>query len=825
MANIKKSFNFRNGVQVDDDNFIINPNGLVGIGSTIPTESLDVQGNIRLRGILYADGVASNSILNTSSSGSVNFNLVNVGITSIKSGIITASSGIVTYYGDGSNLQGLPTSQWVDVDPTLNGYTSIYSVGNVGIATTNPIYTLQIGGNYSLESFINGVGISSQGDIKATRDITIGRNLNVTGIATISSYLNVTGVTTSYSFSGFGTDITGINASNISNGTLNNDRLPTNINKPTGIATFNVFNGSLVGIATTARGLTTDANIDIISIVSDRSDLGLTTSSSLNVTNSLGVGTNNPNSDIHIRRIGSNAELQITSDSNIAQFILGKDITLTNKNTVLQFNDISIFSHPQSGEDSFDIINYAPGNFNSFIRPESTPNLKFNWINRSTNAILMSLTSGGNLGLGKTNPSLTFEVVGTSTITSNSFVGGDFSVSGSVTGSSLTINGSSTLRTTTINGTVGIFANSPNYTLQVGSTLSALGTSGTGVGISSSGNVVASGIITASKFVGIGSNLTLLNPSNIGSGTINNVSINSPSGVVTTSIVDADYVSGIGSNITNLTPENINSGTITNININSINGIITTSTLDADYLFGNGDNITSLPASSITSGTISNVNINSPAGVVTVGVLSASSLYGNGDNITSLSASAITSGTLSNVDINSPAGIVTVGVLTASSLYGTLSANNVNTGSFLGDSYNFVNGSVAIGTVNAFGSALRINDVYVDSGIGTFIASSGITTFIDEVDNTSFMFGKYILYFEYPGYVQVENVTLLYNNSVGVMYTTYGSINNPSKIVEISTSIDNEEGFSRLDVTPQSGINGLTTYRFHRELTHNSNII
>jgi hypothetical protein len=38
MANIKKSFNFRNGVQVDDDNFVINPNGLVGIGTTIPRE-------------------------------------------------------------------------------------------------------------------------------------------------------------------------------------------------------------------------------------------------------------------------------------------------------------------------------------------------------------------------------------------------------------------------------------------------------------------------------------------------------------------------------------------------------------------------------------------------------------------------------------------------------------------------------------------------------------------------------------------------------------------------------------------------------------------
>ena len=39
MANIRKSFNFRNGVQVDNDNFVVNANGLVGIGTSIPTES------------------------------------------------------------------------------------------------------------------------------------------------------------------------------------------------------------------------------------------------------------------------------------------------------------------------------------------------------------------------------------------------------------------------------------------------------------------------------------------------------------------------------------------------------------------------------------------------------------------------------------------------------------------------------------------------------------------------------------------------------------------------------------------------------------------
>ena len=51
MANIKKSFNFRNGVQVDDDNLLVTSTGLVAIGKTIPTEALDVIGNVVVSGV------------------------------------------------------------------------------------------------------------------------------------------------------------------------------------------------------------------------------------------------------------------------------------------------------------------------------------------------------------------------------------------------------------------------------------------------------------------------------------------------------------------------------------------------------------------------------------------------------------------------------------------------------------------------------------------------------------------------------------------------------------------------------------------------------
>ena len=46
MANIRKSFNLRNGVQVDEDNLFVNNLGSVGLGTTVPSETLDVRGNI-----------------------------------------------------------------------------------------------------------------------------------------------------------------------------------------------------------------------------------------------------------------------------------------------------------------------------------------------------------------------------------------------------------------------------------------------------------------------------------------------------------------------------------------------------------------------------------------------------------------------------------------------------------------------------------------------------------------------------------------------------------------------------------------------------------
>ena len=226
MANIKKNFNFRNGVQVDDDNLLVTSTGLVGIGTTIPSEALDVRGNAIISGFT---SITSGSIGVVTITTLDPTQIIGAGV-SIKSGIITAQgSGIVTFFGDARFLQGMPTSQWQDVDVGL-GYTSIFNTGgNVGIATTDPRTSMQVGNN--VDAGQKGVGISSAG------------NINASGIISATSFVgDFTGnIVSPSTFSG---DVT-LNADFDVDGHTNLD------------------NVSIAGVTTFASATEFDGNLDI----------------------------------------------------------------------------------------------------------------------------------------------------------------------------------------------------------------------------------------------------------------------------------------------------------------------------------------------------------------------------------------------------------------------------------------------------------------------------------------------------------------------------------------------------------------------------------
>ena len=420
MANIRKSFNLRSGVQVDEDNLLVNSVGNVGLGTTVPTETLDVRGNIKSVGVVTAIGGFISGGLESTGVSTFTGNVhVGSAITMYQSsGIISATS----FRGDGGQLLNIPTSQWTDYDPGL-GYISIYNTGFVGIATTNPSFTLQVGGNSDLTNFQNGVGINSSG------------NMVVTGIVTA-------GV-----LKGEGSDITALNATNIKSGIVSNAYLQAGY-EFSGILTASQFKGNVlgdvVGFATTARDLVDGLDLSFGSFTSDNAQIGILTVTGLLIapTDPIGVGTTAPQANIHVKKAGISS-IQISSDTNESILVLSRGIDQQGTAGAMKFGNES-GSYPYSESNDLDIINYTTGSINNYLHAGAAGinTGGFFWLKGKNTSQLMTLTYDGTLGLGVTIPVNTLHVVGTSTVTSNAFIGNNLTVKGNTTiAGNLTVDG------------------------------------------------------------------------------------------------------------------------------------------------------------------------------------------------------------------------------------------------------------------------------------------------------------------------------------------------------------------------------------------------
>src|SRR6056300_292742 len=342
MANIRKSFNFRSGLQVDNDNFVINENGLVGIGTSAPSlYKLNIYGDTRNTGLvttseLYA-GVGTIS----------NFEATNANIT----GVLTATQLSLGGQLVGSNLVAYAYTAWI----TSPGDVGLHTLSSVGVVTTAK-------SQYILDALGN---VNITGDLTAT-------NLSGTLAAT-----------------------------NIS-GTLTNNQLPSNITA--------TFTGDLTGTATTASSLSGAPNISVSNIDATgviTATTGLNVGTDFNVLSSgrVGIGTELPTSELQIRK-SSGSLLEVVSDSGQSRISIGQSVGVGNSTAVLRFGN---------SDKSFDIINRDTGNINFYLHSGTGVGNTgdYRWY------------YGKNLGLGKTNPDNTLHVVGTSTITSTAYFGGD----------------------------------------------------------------------------------------------------------------------------------------------------------------------------------------------------------------------------------------------------------------------------------------------------------------------------------------------------------------------------------------------------------------
>ena len=487
MAYIRNLFNFRNGVQVDDDNLIVSSTGLVGIGTSIPTQTLDVRGDVSVTGFATANELRAPTlnISGNATIGSLEIDSVVASGVSIGQGIIRHSAaGVVTYYGDGGSLQNLPTSQWVDTDVGL-GFTSIYAQGNVGVGTTDPRDTFQIGGNNKTPSFFEeGVRINDRGNVV------------------------ITGLTTSGGFTGVGQSITQLNADNIATGTiatarvpqLSNANIPDSLNLTGDIEAQSGFigdltgtvTGNLVGIATTARDLTSDARVSIDDLVASTSTVGTSTvTTRLISTGDVGIGTENFDvvSDLHVRKGVGISSILVSSDDDLARVTVSRTGVTSNTSGSIQFGNPSNL-YPYSGYEDFDILNEGVGNVNTYLHYGfagiNTGN--FNWFYGQNPADpLMVLTYEGRLGIGLTTPTRKLDVGGDASITSDLNVGNNVSVGQSITAFDLFVTNSADIAGLDLDDVV-----------RDGENINAIS------GISTLNNVQLLGELTVASNIGIG---------------------------------------------------------------------------------------------------------------------------------------------------------------------------------------------------------------------------------------------------------------------------------------------------------------------------------
>jgi len=435
MANIRKSFNFRNGVQVDNDNFVVNANGLVGIGTSVPQNYLlNVYGDTRTTGLtttrdLYVTqnaeviGVTTVGVLTASSIDVANG--VNV------SGALTAATLKLANGDTVDNLIGFARTTFI----TDNGGVGLHTTSKIGInTTTSPGASdpeLSVIGNVDVTGIITATTFSGNvtGNINASSGVSTFTELKVGTAITMSSDI-VTATTFIGNLTG---DITGTassisNASGIIAGTISDDRLPdlitSNINASSGVSTFTELK---VGTAITmSAGIVTATTINVSSVNST----GVITSNTRLVTPSVGMGTDSPNADLHITKSGISS-LQLSSDNDYSIITFGKSATPPSSNNgQIRYGYGNALGDAEfSTGQSLDIINYGTDNLNFYLNPSGV-GTAFNWLTSAATRAMV-LTRDGNLGINSTSPSEKLSVGGGATFT------GDVFSEGTITGNTI----------------------------------------------------------------------------------------------------------------------------------------------------------------------------------------------------------------------------------------------------------------------------------------------------------------------------------------------------------------------------------------------------
>ena len=216
-------------------------NGLVGIGTTSPTQLLHVQGNVRVSGAFYDSGNQ------TGLAGSV---LVSLG-TGIAWSAISASAGVST------GLSGAGTTN------TIAKFANSNSLTNSNISDSGSVVTIGVGmsvsgfssslGFYGPATFITNLNATNlaSGTVASAR--ISGAYSGITSVGNLTN-LNVIGIASATGYSGNGANLTNLNATNLASGTVASARISGTYSGITSVGTLSQI---------IATGISTLLNLEV----------------------------------------------------------------------------------------------------------------------------------------------------------------------------------------------------------------------------------------------------------------------------------------------------------------------------------------------------------------------------------------------------------------------------------------------------------------------------------------------------------------------------------------------------------------------------------
>ena len=463
MANYTKSFNFRNGVQVDDSNFIVNSVGLVGIGTTIPEKRLDVRGNAIITGITSLSGAVVSGVITAG----------NIKVDSV-SGIVTATK----FVGDASGLTNIVA---IATDGFIANAGGLSTTTNIGIGSEAPTSQLDVLGNSIFTGITSFIGLTTTTDLKVQRldvigvstfgnAVDINSSVDVSGLTTFGSAvdinanldvdgrteLDITNISETLNVTGVSTFVAAVDINNDLDVDGRTELDTTNISETLNVTGVSTFNGNVtVGTsATVGVGTTVFFGYNKKAIFNDNLQLFAGNDSVIRHTKtgpySLSVETAGAVYVGTVELAETIAAFRQTSvdlyHSNQVKFkTSGVGATVYGQLDVASLNGgaSGLSSHfgslrygnenalnPYSTRRSLDLINTDSGNINYYINANNLSNTgNFHWHKGFNNVQLMTLTGiGGSLGIGVTDPILSLHVGGGSTVTGDSFFGRDLEI-------------------------------------------------------------------------------------------------------------------------------------------------------------------------------------------------------------------------------------------------------------------------------------------------------------------------------------------------------------------------------------------------------------